>query len=124
MLCFALLFIVTKWGFLKIWSCKAWLSWTEICTRVTLIHIALYDNIWASVTENDLGVTKCSSSGTVCELQSAQSLALLIKCYFLIAGSNFSHSWHNLHDCEYDSYCNGLDLQSPKFQTSLTCGDN
>lgn len=54
----------------------------------------------------------------------SKSLALLIKFHFPIAGSNFPHSWHNLHACEYDSYCNGLDLQSPKFKTSLTCEDN
>lgn len=60
----------------------------------------------------------------VCEPSSAQSLSSLIQFYFTITGSNFSYSWHNLHDCEYDSHCNGLDLQPPKFQTSLTCGDN
>lgn len=67
---------------------------------------------------------KCDCGGAVCELQFAQSHTLLTELYFPIAGSSFSHSWHNLHDCEYDSYCNGLDLHFPEFRTSLTCRDN
>lgn len=68
---------------------------------ITLMQIQ-WDNLWA---------TACS-------------VTLLIKFHFPIAGSNFPHSWHNLHDCEYDSYCNGLDLQSPKFKKSLTYEDD